>query len=140
MKQFFENLELHIRGLEAQNKKKEKFEDLLTLLLMDKLSGDLRRCLDRDHRKTTWTIDDFLTALKRELQVMEQYKTKERNSMTKLQPIRLQPFTPTKHKIQENNTKLDTEPRTTEEKKTNSGVIFLWIITSRRRLPKTHQR
>ena len=65
LKQFFDNLELHIRGLEAQNKKKEEIADLLTLLLMDKLSGDLKRCLARDHRKTTWTIDDFLTALKR---------------------------------------------------------------------------
>ena len=53
---------------------------------MDKLSGDLRRCLARDHRKTTWTIDDFLTALEREQQVREQDKTKEINSMTKLQP------------------------------------------------------
>ena len=53
---------------------------------MVKLSGDLRRCLARDHRKTTWTIDDFLTALKRELQVMEQDKTKKMNSITKLQP------------------------------------------------------
>ena len=84
LKQFFDNLELHIRGLEAQNKKKEEFGDLLNLLLMDKLSGDLRRCLSRDHRKTTWTIDDFLTALKRELQVMEQDKPKEINS--NLQP------------------------------------------------------
>ena len=86
LKQFFDNLELHIRGLEAQNKKKEEFGDLLTLLLMDKLSGDLKRCLARDHRKTTWTIDDFLRALKRELQFMEQDKTKEINSITKLQP------------------------------------------------------
>ena len=58
LKQFFDNLELHIRGLEAQNKKKEELGDLLTLLLMDKLSGELRRCLARDHSKTTWTIDD----------------------------------------------------------------------------------
>ena len=87
LKPFFDNLEPHIRGLEAQNKKKEAFGDILTLLLMDKLSGDLRRCLARDHRKTTWTIDiDLLTAIKRELQVMEQDKTKETNSITKLQP------------------------------------------------------
>ena len=86
MKHCFDNLKVHIRGFEAQNKKKEEFEDLFTLLLMDKLSGDLSRCLARDHRKTTWTIDGFLTALKRELQVMEQDKTKEINSMTKLQP------------------------------------------------------
>ena len=86
MNQFFDNLELHIRGLEAQNKTKEEYGDLLSLLLMDKLSGDLRRCLARDHRKTKWTINDFLTALKRKLQVMEQQKTKEIISMTKLQP------------------------------------------------------
>ena len=52
---------------------------------MDKLSGDLSRCLPRDYRKTTRTIDDFLKALERELQVMEQDKIKEINSMTKLQ-------------------------------------------------------
>ena len=84
LKQIFDISELHIRGLEAQNKKKKEFGDA-TIFLMDKLSGDLR-CSARDHRKATWTVDDFLTALKRELQVLEQNKTKEINSMTKLQP------------------------------------------------------
>ena len=45
---------------------------------MDKLSGDLR--------KTTWTLDDFIAVLKISLQVMEQNKAKELNSLTKLQP------------------------------------------------------
>ena len=63
---------------------------------MDKLSGDLRRCLARDHSKTTWKLDDLFTVLKRELQVLEQDKTKEVN---KCNPIRQQPFTTTKHKV-----------------------------------------
>ena len=41
----FDNMELLIRGIVAQNKRKEDFGDVLPLLLTDKLSGDLRRCL-----------------------------------------------------------------------------------------------
>ena len=53
---------------------------------MKKLSGDLRKFLTRDHRKITWTFDDFLKALRRELQKMEVDKTIDVNSMTKLHP------------------------------------------------------
>ena len=38
---------------------------------MDKLSANLKCCLARDHRKVTWTLEEFLKALKREIQVME---------------------------------------------------------------------
>ena len=92
-------------------------KNLITLLLIDKLSGDLRRSLARDHRKTTWTLDDFLTTLRRELQVMEQDKPKEVNFLTNYNPSREQPSAPTKHKTQQHNTKLDTQRKTTQDKR-----------------------
>ena len=98
---------------------------------------DLRRSLARDHRKTTWTLDDFLTTLRRELQVMEQDKPKEVNFLTNYNPIREQPSAPTKHKTQQHNTKLDTQRKATYtgQKEPHTGVLFPWIITSRQRLP-----
>ena len=95
----------------------------LTLLLMDKLSGHLRRFLARDHRKTTWTIDDFLTALKRELQVMEQDKTKEIYSMTKLQPRSTAVFYTDQTQSSKHNTELDTERRTQDQKNQQRSVL-----------------
>ena len=71
LKDFFDKLELHVRGLEGQNKRKDEFGDLLTMILMDTLSANLKCCLARDHRKVTWTLEEFLKALKREIQVME---------------------------------------------------------------------
>ena len=137
LKPFFDNLELHIRGLEAQNKKKEAFGDILTLLLMNKLSGDLRRCLARDHIKTTWTFDiDFLTAINRELQVMEQDKTKETNSITKLQPFDCSLLHRTNTKIKNTTQNWIRNEGLHRTKETSSGVFFLWIITSRQRLRK----
>ena len=65
-----------------KTRRKNVLRDLSTLLLMDKISGDLRRCLARYHRKTTWTLDNFSTALARCLQVME--KMEKVRSMTKI--------------------------------------------------------
>ena len=107
---------------------------------MDKLSGDLRRCLARDHRKTTWTIDDFRTALKRELQVMEPDKTKEINSITKLQPRSTAALYTDQTKFKNTTQNWIRNEGLNKTKETSSGVYFLWIITSRQRLPKTQQR
>ena len=122
-------MEQHIRGLEAQIKKKEEFGDLLTVLLIKTLSGDLRRSLHRRHRKTTWTLNDFFPDFKRKLQVMEQDKIEEVNSMTNLQSHSTAPF----YTDQTQNLKLQgrTGYGTKDYKgqKKPAGVFFQWIIT-----------
>ena len=71
LKDFFDELEFHVRGLEGDKTKEKKFGDLLCLNLMNKLSLNLKCCLAKDHRKETWILEEFLKALKREIQVME---------------------------------------------------------------------
>ena len=119
LKQLFDNLELHIRVLEDQNKKKEEFGDLLTLFLMDKLSRDLRRCFELS------MPDDFPTAFKRELQVIEKDKPKEVNSMTKLNCHSTADFytSQTEHKIQKHNTELQKERKTTQDRRNQPQSI-----------------
>lgn len=72
LRDFYNRLELHVRGLETQGRPQNTYGDLLAMILMDKLSNDLRRCLARDHRTKTWTLADLIDRLKRELLVMEQ--------------------------------------------------------------------
>ena len=63
LKQFYDSLELHIRGLEGQGKDKDGYGDLLALILMEKMSSTLRRTLARDHRSTAWSLKDPTTSL-----------------------------------------------------------------------------
>ena len=53
LKDFFDKLEFHVRGLEGQNKRRVR---RFTLILMDKFSANLKCCLARDHRKVTWSF------------------------------------------------------------------------------------
>ena len=107
---------------------------------MDKLSGDLRRCLATVHRKTTWTLDDFLTAPERELQVMEQDKTKKINSLTYLQSHSTAAFYT--DQTQNSKTQYRTGYGTNDYtgQKTSRAVFFLWIITSLQQLLEVRQR
>ena len=92
--------------------KKEEFRDLLTLLRIDKLSGDLR-CSAKDQRKTTCTLDDFITAPNWELQALDHTNSKN-----------------TTHNWMRND-------RLHSTKETSHGDFFLWNITLRQQLPKT---
>ena len=134
LKQFFDNLELHIRGLEAQNKKKEEFGDLLTLLLMDKLwrseMFSQRSQKDNlDYRWLPYSPQDKTTS----------YGTRQ-NQRNKLNDKIATPFDcgllhrpNTKFK----NTTQDWIRNEGLHRTKESGVFFLWIITSSQRLPKT---
>ena len=65
--QFVVKMEIHTRKLEAQNKNTKGVRDVLTLIWW-KIYGRYETRVSQRSQTTTWIFDDFLTALKRELQ------------------------------------------------------------------------
>lgn len=71
LRTFSDKLESYIRGLDALGKGTEAYGDLLVCILIDKLSADVRRNLARQHGTTEWTLDELRTALKKEIDILE---------------------------------------------------------------------
>ncbi|KZS02076.1 Uncharacterized protein APZ42_001028, partial [Daphnia magna] len=57
LRKFVDNLESHIRGLDALRKKTESYGDLLVCILLDKLPAELRRNLARQSDAAEWDLD-----------------------------------------------------------------------------------
>ena len=68
---FTDQLESHIRGLDALGKKADSFGYLLVCILLDKFSSDLRRNLARQHGTTEWTLEDLRAPLQQELEILD---------------------------------------------------------------------
>ncbi len=83
LKSFYDQLQLHVRGLETLGKTQDSYGELLTMILRDKMSEDLRKTLARDHRKTSWTLEELSIALFREIQVKEEELTKKKQDAVK---------------------------------------------------------
>ncbi len=70
LRSFADQLESHIRGLEALGKDSTSFGDLLVCLLVDKLAPDIRRNLTRHQGNSEWTLDELRAAIHREIDIM----------------------------------------------------------------------
>jgi hypothetical protein len=68
---FADKLESHIRGLEALVTAPAFYGDLLVCLLIDKLAIDVGRNLTRQQGTLDWTLDELRTAIKLEIEIME---------------------------------------------------------------------
>ena len=77
---FSDQLESHIRGLDALGKSTDSFGDLLVCILLDKFSSDLRRNLARQHGTTEWTLEDLQAAIKQELEVLDDSSTEQQSN------------------------------------------------------------
>ncbi|EFX67741.1 hypothetical protein DAPPUDRAFT_261131 [Daphnia pulex] len=71
LRAFADQLESHIRGLEALGTAPAFYGDHLVCLLIDKLAIDVRRNLTRHQGTADWTLDELRTAIKREIEIME---------------------------------------------------------------------
>ncbi|KZS03386.1 Uncharacterized protein APZ42_033848 [Daphnia magna] len=71
LRKFLDNLESHIRGLDALGKGVDTYGDLLVCILLDKLSFPLRHNLARQHGAVEWTLDDLRKALRQEIEILE---------------------------------------------------------------------
>jgi hypothetical protein len=70
LRAFADQLESHIRGLEALGTAPAFYGDLLVCFLIDKLAIDVRRNLTRHQGNADWTLDELRNAIAREIEIM----------------------------------------------------------------------
>jgi len=71
LRQLYDTLESHIRGLEALGKSKDTFGDFLIPIIFRRLPSAVRRNLTRDHTSEEWNIDELRSAIEKEITVLE---------------------------------------------------------------------
>ena len=71
LRQFYDTLETHIRGLEALGKSHESYGDILVPIIHKKLPLELKKSLARDHSNKEWTLDELRKAILKEVEVLE---------------------------------------------------------------------
>lgn len=57
--------------LEALGKEPDTYGDLLVCILLDKLPGELRKNLVRQHDQDEWTLEELRKALRSEIRILE---------------------------------------------------------------------
>ena len=71
LRMFYDSLESHIRGLSALGKSEHSYGDLLVLIIMGKLSTEIKRNLTREHPNAQWILSDLMAAMLKEIRVLE---------------------------------------------------------------------
>ena len=71
LRHFYDSLESYVRGLEALGKAPDTYNDLLVCILLDKLPGEIRKNMARQHDQDEWTLEQLRKALRGEIRVME---------------------------------------------------------------------
>lgn len=71
LRSFYDLLESYVRGLESLGKPPDTYGDLLVCILLDKLPGEVRKNVARQHDQDEFTLDQLRNALKGEIRVME---------------------------------------------------------------------
>ncbi|XP_057374753.1 uncharacterized protein LOC130695607 [Daphnia carinata] len=68
---FYEQVESYVHGLESLRKAPDTYGDLLVCILLDKLPGEVRKNVARQHDQDEFTLEQLRKALKEEIRVME---------------------------------------------------------------------
>lgn len=71
LRNFCDLLESYVRGLESLGKPPDTYGDLLVCILVDKLPGEVRKNVARQHDQDEFTLDQLRNAFKGEIRVME---------------------------------------------------------------------
>jgi len=71
LRQFYDSIECHIRGLQSLGKSMEPFGDFLIPIVFGKLPSVVKKNLTRDHPSDEWTIDELQAAIDKEITVLE---------------------------------------------------------------------
>ncbi|XP_070536982.1 uncharacterized protein [Ptychodera flava] len=70
MRNFYDTLETHVRGLKALGKSEDSYGDLLVPIIMRKLPGETRTQISRDH-EDEWNLSDLRNAILKEVEALE---------------------------------------------------------------------
>ncbi|KAI9557301.1 hypothetical protein GHT06_017127 [Daphnia sinensis] len=89
LRKFVDNLESHIRGLDALKNKPESYGDLLVCLLLIKLPAELRRNLARQSDAAEWDLDTLRKNLVKEIEILEDSESSITHPSSLKQPRKL---------------------------------------------------
>ena len=67
----FDRLQGYIRGMDALGKKEDSYGDLLVPIIQEKLPGNFRKLIARDHENREWTLTDLRHCISKEIDAME---------------------------------------------------------------------
>ena len=71
LRTFFDRMQGYIRDLDALGKKEDSYGDLLVPIIQEKLPGNVRKLIARDHGNREWTLADLRHCISKELDAME---------------------------------------------------------------------
>ena len=80
---FYDSVESHIRGLPSLGKSEHSYGDVLVPVLLGKLSPDIHRNLAREHSNSQWILADLMTAILKEIRVLESGLYDSHNPMSR---------------------------------------------------------
>ena len=74
-------METYVRGLESLGQTDDTYGSLLVPIILNKLPGEIRKNLAREHRSTNWILSDLRRAICNELGIMEAGKSTKKLEM-----------------------------------------------------------
>ena len=67
----YDSIKSHTLGLSLLGKSEKSYGDLLVPIIMSKLATEVRRNLVRDHFISQWILSDLVSALQKEIRILE---------------------------------------------------------------------
>ena len=71
LRKFYDKMESYVRGLEALGQSQETYGKLLVPIILNKLPGEVRRNLAREHKSNTWMLRDLRKSIREEINIMD---------------------------------------------------------------------
>ena len=78
LRNYYDKMETFVRGLESLGQTDDTYGSLLVLIILNKLPGEIRKNLAREHKSTNWILSDLRIAIRNELDIMEAGNSFER--------------------------------------------------------------
>ena len=71
LRNFHDKMETYIRGLESVGQYQDTYGSLLVPIVLEKLPGEIRKNLAREHGDSNWKLDDLRRAFNRKINIIE---------------------------------------------------------------------
>ena len=78
LRNYYDKMETYVRGLESLGQTDDTYGSLLVPIILNKLPGEIRKNLAREHRSTNWLLSDLRRVISDELSIMETGKSTEK--------------------------------------------------------------
>ncbi|XP_070543778.1 uncharacterized protein [Ptychodera flava] len=71
LRNFFDSIESHVRGLQSLGKEERTYGELLVPLIREKLPQNIRKQIARDHGNSAWTLSELRQAILHEINALQ---------------------------------------------------------------------